>query len=212
MIMGIPDGSKGAALVSNDARPCTPHTTSYSILLEEGYRCRLWDTRGLDEAASAHGFMAKIVDKIRQLASQQASELKETIRNRIKLASPILMWCIDASKVDVEVQWHQFRKVYVDYCERKAIPVVVITRGSSKEVGWETKCTDQLRQLDLGAGVDVPFTMMRKYRNPSSREYGEDCKALKDFIKGLMRLHLIPARTEAPTAEIPGTEAEGSEA
>ncbi|KAF8121737.1 hypothetical protein EV363DRAFT_1362125 [Boletus edulis] len=179
MIIGAVDGSKASANVSNDAHPCTTHTTSYSTTLDTGLRCQLWDTRGLDEAAGAQNFMSKLVDKIRQLASQQARELKETLRDRTRLAIPILMWCIDATKIDVQVHWQQFQKVYVEYCERKAIPVLVITRGPPK-VGWEARCTDQLRQLNLGA--DVPFRMVRRYRSTSSPEYGEDAKALKDLI------------------------------
>jgi len=188
MIIGAPDGSKEAAEVSNDAHPCTQHTSSYSISLEPDLQCQLWDTRGLDEAAGTNDrqrFMAKIVDKIRQLASQQARELRETLRDRTKVATPILMWCIDATKIDVQVHWQQFQKVYVEYCDKKAIPVVVITRGPLKATEWETKCTGQLRSLNLG--VDVPFIMVRKYRGSSFPEYSEDSKALKDLIPGLVK-------------------------
>ena len=186
MIIGVPDGSEEAAKVSNDAHPCTTRTTSYSTLLEAGLRCRLWDTQGLNEAAgNDRGFMTKLADKIRQLASYQARELKETLRDRTKVSIPILMWCIDATKIDVPVHWQQFHKVYAEYCGKKAIPVVVITRGSPAAAGWETKCTGQLRSLDLG--VDVPFRMVRRYRGPSSQEYREDSKALKDLISELTK-------------------------
>ncbi|KAH0833070.1 hypothetical protein J3R83DRAFT_12061 [Lanmaoa asiatica] len=190
MIRGVPDNTDGAAKVSNDARPCTTQTTSYSTSLETGFPCRIWDTRGLDEAADTHdrGWMTKIVDRIRQLAFQQARELKETLRDRTRLAIPILMWCIDATKIDVPIHWQQFRRVYVEYCERKAIPVVVITRMAPNATGWEDRCSNQLQRLDLGEGsntVDVPLLRVRKYKDRSSTEYTEDSQALKDLISRL---------------------------
>lgn len=183
MILGVPDTSNAGAKVSNNAHPCTTQTTSYSMSLGTGVGCQLWDTRGLDEAAGAQTLMAKIVDKIRQLANQQARELKETLRNRARVAIPILVWCIDAAKVEVDVHWQQFQKVYVEYCERKAIPVVVITRGPPKAPDWDVKCAGRLRQLDLG--VDVPIRMVRRYRSPSSVECSEDSEALKTLISEL---------------------------
>ena len=189
-IMGVPDQSKAAARVSDDARPCTTHTTSYTFSLQTGLRCNLWDTRGIDEALGAQRLMANLVDRIRQLATQQARELKETLRNRTRLAIPILVWCIDAMKIDLEVYWQQFRKVYVEYCERKAIPVVVITRGPPKKTEWELKCREELKWLDLG--VDVPILMVRKYHNPSSLEHVEDSRALRDLISKLATKSLFP--------------------
>ena len=186
MIIGVPDGSAEAAKVSNGVRPCTTQTTVYSTSLETGLRCRLWDTRGLDESVGTNYVwpMAKMMDRIRQLASQQVRELKETLRDRTGVTIPILVWCIDATRIDVPVHWQQFHKVYVEYCERKAIPVVVITRGPPRATDWETKCTDQLRSLDLG--VDVPFRVVRMHRGPSSQEYVEDSKALRDLIAELV--------------------------
>lgn len=133
--------------------------------------------------------MTKIVDRIRQLASQQARELKETLRDRTRLAMPILMWCIDAAKIDVPIHWQQFRRVYMEYCERRAIPVIVITQMPPNATGWENRCNNQLRDLGLGEGytVDVPLLRVRKYRNTSSPEYSEDSKALRDLISRLGR-------------------------
>ena len=190
MIRGVLDHSAAAAKVSNDAHPSTGHTTSYRLLLDTGIGCQLWDTRGLDEVAGTQTFMAKIVDRIRQLANQQARELKEIFRNRTRLAIPILVWCIDAAKIDIEDHWQQFHRVYVEYCERKAIPVVVITRGRPKETEWELRCREQLIQLDLG--VDVPILMVRKYRSPSSLEYTEDSRALRDLISKLATKSSFP--------------------
>ena len=78
MVIGVPDGSRGAARVSNDVKPCTMHTTSYSTSLEAGLRCRLWDTRGIIEVAGTND--RGLGTRIRQLASQQARELKPTFR------------------------------------------------------------------------------------------------------------------------------------
>ena len=184
MIIGIPYGSEGPAKVSNGARPCTAQATPFPTSLGAGLQCQLWDTRGLDEAAGTddRGFMTKIMDKIRILISLQAHDLKETLQSRIKPGTPlILMWCIDATKIDVRVHWQQFHKVYVEYCERKAIPVVVITRGPPR-AEWETRYADQLQSLNLG--VDVPFGMVRRHR--SSQEYSEDSKALKDLISEII--------------------------
>ncbi|KAG8213272.1 hypothetical protein J3R82DRAFT_11747 [Butyriboletus roseoflavus] len=187
MIIDMRDGADGAAKVSNGARPCTVHTTSYSTSLGSGLRCLLWDTRGLDEAADTpeRGWMTKLVDRIRQLASQQARELKETLRDRTRLAIPILVWCIDAAKIDVPIHWQQFRRVYLEYCEKRAIPVIVITQMPPNATGWEKRCNNQLRELDLEEGpntVDIPLLRVRKYRNASSPEYCEDSKALRDLI------------------------------
>ena len=152
--------------------------------------CQLWDTRGFDEVVDNPGrqFMAKIVDRIRQLASQQERELKETLRNRTRTAKPILMWCIDATGIDVPFQWQQFRKVYVEYCDRKAIPVVVVTRMALNMTGWELRCRNQLQLLGLGTGsdnTDVLLLGVRKHRNPSSAGYAEDSEALRDLISRL---------------------------
>ena len=183
MIIGVPDDSEEAAKVSNNVKPCTTHATSYSMSLEAGLRCRLWDTRGLNEAAGTNDGWFKT--KIRELASQQARELKKALRVRIRLATPILVWCIDATKINSQEYWQQFHKVYVEYCDRKATPAIVITRGPPKGTDWETKCADQLRSLDLG--LIVPVRMARKNRGPSSQEYGEDSKALKDLISELTK-------------------------
>jgi len=191
MVRRVKDKTTSAAEVSNDAHPCTLHTTSYSTQLGAGLHCQLWDTRGLDEAVDNRDrpFMAKIVNRIRQLAFQQERELKETLRNRTRTAKPILMWCIDAIKIDVSIHWQQFRKVYVEYCEEKAIPVVVITRMSPNMNGWEPKCRNQLQLLGLGAGsgnIDVLLVGVRKHRSTSSPEYTEDCDALRGLISQLM--------------------------
>lgn len=58
--------------------------------------------------------------------------------------------------------------------------MVVITREPPKRTGWEVRLTEQLQALRLG--VDVPFIMVRWYQSPSSREYVEDSKALRDLI------------------------------
>lgn len=190
MVRRVKDNTAGAADVSSDARPCTAHAMCYSMQLETGH-CQLWDTRGLGEAVDNHDrpFMVKIVDRIRQLASQQERELKETIRNRTRTAKPILMWCIHATKIDVPIHWQQFRKVYVEYCDRKAIPVVVITRMNPRATGWEQTCRNQLQTLDLGAGLDntgVLLLRVREYRNTASTDYTEDSDALRDLISRLM--------------------------
>ena len=192
MVRRIKDRTATAAEVSNDARPCTAHTTFYAMQLGTGLHCQLWDTRGLDEAVDNpdRRFMAKIVDRIRQLASQQERELKETLRNRTRTAKPILMWCINAAKIDVPFHWQQFRKVYVEYCDRKAIPVVVITRMALNMTGWELRCRNQLQLLGLGTGsdnTDVLLLGVREHRNPSSTEYTEDSEALRDLISRLMK-------------------------
>ncbi|KAH0832923.1 hypothetical protein J3R83DRAFT_11890 [Lanmaoa asiatica] len=188
MVMGIPDHSEAAARVSNDAQPCTSHTTSYPCVLTPGLRCQLWDTRGLDEVAVSYErrWTAKIIDRILQLPSQQARELKETLRDRTKLATPILVWCIDAAKIDVPILWRQFRRIYVEYCGRKAIPVVVVTQMPPNATGWEEMCSNQLQQLDLNDGMgDIPLLRVRKYHNLSSPEYVEDSQALRDLISKL---------------------------
>lgn len=186
MIIDRPDGSEGAAKVSNDARPCTTQSTSYLISVslppEADLPCRLWDTRGLNEAVGTND--GWLISKFRELVSQQASQLKRAIRDRTnKLAMPILVWCIDATKIEVQDHWNPFRKVYVEYCGKKAKPMVVITRGPSTATDWEMKCTEKIGLLELGVGV--PFIMVRKNRGPSSQEYVEDSKALIDLISKL---------------------------
>ncbi|KAG9315021.1 hypothetical protein JVU11DRAFT_4132 [Chiua virens] len=192
MIRRVTDSSKTAAEVSNGVTPCTKQTIAYPVELETGLHCQLWDTRGLDEAVESQdrGFMAKIVDRLRQLAKQQERELRETIRHRTRTATPILMWCIDATKLEVPFHWQQFRKVYVEYCDRKAIPVIVITRMASERIGWEPVCRSQLQQLDLGLGPDtsdVPLLRVRTFRNSFCAEYTEDSNALRDLICRLRR-------------------------
>ena len=183
MIMGVSDGSKAAAKVSHEPHPCTTQTTSHAYLLETGIRCQLWDTRGFDETVDTRASMTKILDKIRQLASQRARESKDALRNRTRVAIPILVWCMDVSKIDVTAHWQQFHRVYVEYCDRKVIPVLVITRGLPRQNGWELRCREQLEQLDLG--VDVPMVMVRRHRNSSSLQYTEDAQALRDLISQL---------------------------
>lgn len=198
MIMGIPDSANGAAKVSIDVIPCTERATPYSTSPETGLRCLLWDTRGLGEAVDMHhrGWKTKLADWFRLMASQdsqQAQELKRALQGRIIQAKPILVWCMHATKINVPTQWQEFRKVYVEYCGKQAIPTIVITRMRSEMTDWKEICNRQIQDLDLREGsntVDVPISRVREYplaKTPSD-EYNEDSEALRDLISNLMML------------------------
>ncbi|KAG9312047.1 hypothetical protein JVU11DRAFT_7326 [Chiua virens] len=157
MIRRVADTSEAAAKVSGSAFPCTKQTTAYPMELEPGLICQLWDTRGLDGTVESRdrGFMAKIVNQLRQMEKQQERELRETIRHRTRVATPILMWCIDATK------------------PRSPVPLATVSKGirgvlrskgdtgdrdhpdDLKRTEWEQVCRSQLQQLDLG--LDVPL-------------------------------------------------------
>lgn len=205
MITGATDGSTRAARVSNDVRPCPIETTVHTAPLEvEGIalQCSLWDTRGLDEAVDHPNLMDTAASWFRQqglgLLSKRQPErdLRNICRKRVSDLNDgeqsrstsilILMWCIHASKIDVPIHWEHFRKVYVEYCNRRVKPVVVITQmtpGFARE--WEERCRDQLGKLNLGIGLDSAndlLLMVRRYRDTSSPEYTDDSLALKDLI------------------------------
>lgn len=205
MITGATNGSTRAARVSNDVRPCPIETTVHTAPLEvEGttLQCSLWDTRGLDEAVDHPNLMDTAANWLRQqgfgLLSKRQPErdLRNICRKRVNdlnvgeqsrsASIVVLMWCIHASKIDVPIHWQHFRKVYVEYCDRRVKPVVVITQmtpGFAR--GWEKRCRDQLEELNLGIRLDSTddlLLMVRRYRDTSSLEYMEDSRALKDFI------------------------------
>lgn len=206
MITGATDGSTRAARVSNDVRPCPIETTVHTAPLEvDGttLQCKLWDTRGLDEAVDHPNLMDTAANWLRQQGfglfskRQHERDLRDICRQRVNDLSDgeqsrsasivILMWCIHASKIDVPTHWQHLRKVYVEYCDKRVKPVVVITQMTpafAKE--WEKRCKDQLGVLGLGVGFDSDTSdlllRVRKYRDTSSPEYMEDSTALKDFI------------------------------
>lgn len=207
---GATDRSTRAAKVSNDARPCPIETTVHTASLDvDGttMRCNLWDTRGFDEAVDHPNSMDTAANWLRQQGfkffskRQHERDLRDICRKRVHdlsdgepsrpASTVILMWCIHASKIDVPIHWQHFRKVYVNYCDRRVKPVVVITQmtsGFAKE--WERRCKDQLGALGLGIGFDDTsdlLLMVRKYRDTSSPEYMEDTLALKDLILRLSR-------------------------
>ena len=181
MIMGIPDHSKAAALVGRSARVVTKHNACYSCVLTSGLRCELWDTRGLD-AATDEDVNVTTGDHLIAKRAEQIPCLP---------SGSILMWCIQATKIDFPSSWQQFRKVYEEYCNvgRRPVPMIVITQIASSETGWEPKCRDQIRQLGPRVGRydidDVLLLRVRRHRGASSAEYIEDSRALRDHISRL---------------------------
>jgi len=196
------DGSTLLAKVSNDVRPCPIETTMHAAQLELGgtaLECNLWDTRGLDEAVDHPNLMDTAAKWLRQQGfglfsrRQHERDLRNICRKRVHDQSDgeqsrsaptvILMWCIHASKIDVPIHWQHFRKVFVEYCDRRVKPVIVITQmtpGFAKE--WEKRCKDQLGLLGLGIDVADLLLMVRKYRDTSSPEYKEDSLALRSLV------------------------------
>ncbi|KIJ13414.1 hypothetical protein PAXINDRAFT_181295 [Paxillus involutus ATCC 200175] len=199
MIRGVADGADQGAKVSNDVRPCTENTTSYTTMLEgSSWQYQLWDTRGLDEALDGATFMEKAVSWLR--GSQCERELKNVCGARTgKLnggqAVPLLVWCIGASKITVPVHWQQFYKAYVNYCGRKVKPVVVITLMNPKSdseiaTGWKEECRKQLLALGLTgltADIDDLLVGVRIHKGPSSTEYTEDSQAVRNLISRVAR-------------------------
>jgi len=197
MIMGVQDTDKKAAQVSTDARPCTEQTTSYPVLLEPNLQCRLWDTRGLNEAVEKSDnrrLMAKVVDmleRIFQSKDQQEHELQETLRNHIdKQIKPILIWCVDAGKIGIPVPWVDFRRVYVGYCREKVIPVIVVTRMHPKTTQWEEKCRGQLGDMN------IRLIRVRDYGKQPSTGYEEDSKALKALVSEVAKVEVDTCREQ----------------
>lgn len=202
MISGASGGSTRAAKVSNDVRPCPIETTVHTARLELGgtaFEYNLWDTRGLDEAVDHPNLMDAAAKWFRQPGfglfskRQHERDLKNLCRERVhdqsdgeqlqSIPTVILMWCIHASKIDVPIHWQHFRRVFVEYCDRRVKPVVVITQMTPGfEKDWERRCKDQLRRLALGIGFDDILLMVRKYRDTSSPECEEDSLALRSHI------------------------------
>jgi len=205
MITGATDSSSRAAKVSNGVRPCPVETTEHEASLEgDGMtlQCRLWDTRGLDEAVDHPGLMDAAANWLRQqgfgmffrrsderdlraICRERVHDLNDTERLQ-STSTIILMWCIHAWKIDIPYHWQHFRKVYVHYCDRKVKPVIVITQMTPAfATEWDKRCKDQLGNLDLGIALDNTrdlLSTVRKYRDTSSPEYEEDSQALKDLI------------------------------
>ncbi|KAF9229883.1 hypothetical protein BU15DRAFT_69668 [Melanogaster broomeanus] len=189
MIMGVGD-------VSGDVRPCTEKTTSYSTTFgENSLQCQLWDTRGLNEALDNAAFMATARAWLRQ-AVGVLSECERDLKNACKASTshgktPIFLWCMLASKINVPSHWQQFRKAYAEYCGRKVTPVVVITRMQPNiaSTDWRKTCKEHLRNLDFGTGSgnadDFYLVKVREHRGTSSTQYNEDSEALRDLITQL---------------------------
>ncbi|KAF9243439.1 hypothetical protein BU15DRAFT_59823 [Melanogaster broomeanus] len=202
MIMGVEDSATISAKVSGDVRPCTEKTTSYTTILgDNGLQCYLWDTRGVNEALHNAAFMATVRTWLRQ-AIGVLSECERDLKNACKASAthgktPIFLWCMVASQINVPFRWQQFRKAYAEYCGRKVTPVVVITRmrPNIESTDWRKTCKDQLRNLDFGTGSgnadDFHLVKVRERRSTSSTQYNEDSEALRDLLTQLSALKPI---------------------
>lgn len=196
MIRAIPDHSEAAAKVSHYTplypRRCTAHTTFYPTSLEAGVHCRLWDTPGLDYTADIHSryFVVRLVDQIRQSASQQ-TEPAEASRDRTGTKPIILVWCIDTTTAGNPDIWQQFRKVYVEYRERKVMTVIVFTQSCAYATWLDSWSRSKLIALGLPDCTDIPLLMVRRHHGISSPEYIEDSKALRSLLSQLTICHYV---------------------
>ncbi|KAF8440370.1 P-loop containing nucleoside triphosphate hydrolase protein [Boletus edulis BED1] len=143
------------ANVTNDVMPCTAQPDCYDIE-KEGVRYTLWDTRGLNEA-SQQGGASPIARFFRFLRAvpEADRELQRFLRGKNPRIS-LILFCIEAEKIQVDAQWKNYDKIYVKFCKRKIKVAVVVTRmdSNTRNTDWRGTCEGMAREV-VGESLDA---------------------------------------------------------
>lgn len=136
------------AQVTNDVKPCTARPDRYDIV-QEGVKYCLWDTRGLNEAweQEATGPIARFLRLLRVLPDAD-QELRKFLRGKDPKIN-LILFCIEAEKIQVDAQWKNYNKIYVKFCRRKIKVAVVVTRmdQSTRNMDWRRTCEGMARDV-----------------------------------------------------------------
>ena len=177
MILGVPDGSPGAAQATNTS---ISQTTSYATLLES-LPVQIWDSPGLDKALDGH-YVDKINNWFLQVSSSRG-EHPETYRPSRNIPSAQVVWCMDAGEISDPVAWQQFGVIYGACRRQEVFSMVLVNQVPTQSPSdWETQCENQLQRLGLSGGP-VLLKSMRNHRGVSSPEYKDDSQALCQLIR-----------------------------
>ncbi|KAF8121738.1 hypothetical protein EV363DRAFT_1437064 [Boletus edulis] len=135
--------------------PCTAQPDCYDIE-KEGVRYTLWDTRGLNEA-SQQGGASPIARFFRFLRAvpEADRELQRFLRGKNPRIS-LILFCIEAEKIQVDAQWKNYDKIYVKFCKRKIKVAVVVTRmdSNTRNTDWRGTCEGMAREV-VGESLDA---------------------------------------------------------
>ena len=130
---------KEIAEVNNNVRPCTTRTTKYEVV-EGGTTYCIWDTRGLNEGSEKA--VLPTLRKFVGILPGPERDLKNLLRGKNPKVSLVLL-CIEAKKIRVNVHWKIYNKIYVDFCERGLKVAVVVTQMGEKDFKgseWKGRC------------------------------------------------------------------------
>jgi predicted GTPase len=128
------------AEVNNDVRPCTTRTMQYEVV-EGGTRYCIWDTRGLNEGSEKVALPIRVL-KFARILPDSERELKSFLRGKNPRVSLVLL-CIDAKKIRVNVHWKIYNKIYADFCEKGLKVAVVVTQMGERDfrgLDWKRTC------------------------------------------------------------------------
>lgn len=131
---------KEIAEVNNNVRPCTTRAMQYEVI-EGGTKYCIWDTRGLNEASQGVPTRALKFFKILPDADR---ELKKLLRGNNPRFNLVVL-CIDAKKIRVDVHWKLFNLIYADFCQRRLKVAVVATQMGERDfrgAEWKRTCKD----------------------------------------------------------------------
>jgi len=128
------------AEVNNNVRPCTTRTMKYEVVEGDTTYC-IWDTRGLNEGSEKAALATRMLKRARILPDPER-ELKNFLRGKDPRVNLVLL-CIDAKKIRVNVHWKIYNKIYADFCERGLKVAVVVTQMGERDFRsseWKGKC------------------------------------------------------------------------
>ena len=131
---------KEIAEVNNNVRPCTTRTMGYEVV-EGGTTYCIWDTRGLNEGSEKAALPTRILKRARIIPDADR-ELKDFLRGKDPRIS-LVLFCIEAKKIRVNVHWKIYNKIYADFCQKGLKVAVVVTQMGEKDFKgseWKGRC------------------------------------------------------------------------
>lgn len=137
------------AKVTNDAKPCTDQPDRYDTE-QEGVGYSLWDTRGFNEAweREAAGPITRFLKLLRVLPDAD-QELRRFLRGKDPKIT-LILFCIEAEKIGIDVQWKNYDKIYAKFCRRKIKVAVVVTRmdiRDTRNTNWRRTCESMAKDV-----------------------------------------------------------------
>ena len=128
------------AEVNNNVRPCTTRTMQHEVVAGDTRYC-IWDTRGLNEGSEKAALHTRAL-KLARIIPDAERELKKFLRGNNPGVNLVLL-CIDARKIRVNVHWKIYNKIYADFCEKGLKVAVVVTQMGERDFKsseWKRTC------------------------------------------------------------------------